>query len=446
MASERIQRRIDSLLDDADAAFGARDWTRLRDLADDVLSLDPENADAVTFRDAAARNLPTAPGTAGTPTNEAVPPAPSLPASFVAGRYAVRRFLGEGGRKRVYLAHDTRLDREVAFCSIRTDGLDALGRERVAREAQAMGRLGAHPNLVTIHDIGDDAGAPFIVEEFMGGGDVADLVEKAEEHRVALPTTLAIAKEVCRGLSFIHSGGLIHRDLKPANIFLSSDGTAKIGDFGLAIAVDRARLTQYGMMLGTVSYMPPEQALSGESTPKADLYSLGAMLYEMVTGRPPFVGDDPTAVISQHINTPPVAPSWLTEHCPPALEEVILRLLEKDPGLRPANAAAVLEALETVDPDQKSATHSGSNVLDRLGRGVFVGREVQLDKLRKACDDAVAGRGGLGRGSSGWSCAGLRRPRSGRTSGRSPTRTRNRRRCAASSKRPRATRSSCRRS
>src|SRR5207237_9228530 len=136
----------------------------------------------------------------------------------------------------------------------------------------------------------------------------------------------------------------------------AADGTAKIGDFGLAVALDRSRLTMAGMMVGTVAYMPPEQALGGETTHRADLYSLGCMLYEMITGRPPFVSDNPTAVISQHINTPPVAPSWLSDACPKDLEEVVLRLLAKDPGARPASAGEVLVMLERVDPAQKSAS------------------------------------------------------------------------------------------
>ncbi len=121
---------------------------------------------------------------------------------------------------------------------------------------------------------------------------------------------LDIAKETCRGLEFAHSRGIVHRDLKPGNVWLTGDGVAKIGDFGLAVAIDRSRLTTEGMMVGTVSYLPPEQAMGGEVTPRADLYSLGAMLYEMVTGRPPFLGDDSVAIIGQHINTPPVAPTW----------------------------------------------------------------------------------------------------------------------------------------
>ncbi|MEO6397517.1 MAG: protein kinase, partial [Tepidiformaceae bacterium] len=400
MPSERIQRRIDTLLDEADAAVSARRWDEVVEKASAVLGIEPDDADAKSFlqmaRSATAGSPgPSAPSGSSIPEAAPASPAPDLPVSFVSGRYAVRRFLGEGGRKRVFLAHDSRLDREVAFCVIRAEGLDLTGRQRVLREAQSVARLGQHPNLVTVHDIGEDGGNPYIVQEYMGGGDVAGLLARAEDQRLPVERTLQVAKDVCRGLTFIHAGGMVHRDLKPANVFVASNGTAKIGDFGLAVALDRSRLTQHGMMLGTVSYMPPEQALGGETTPKADLYSLGAMLYEMVTGRPPFVGDDPTAVISQHINTPPVAPSWVTEHCPPSLEEVILQLLAKDPGLRPADAAVVLAALEKVDASQKSASHSDSNVLDRLARGVFVGREKELERLRKAFDEAFAGRGGL---------------------------------------------------
>ena len=185
--------------------------------------------------------------------------------------------------------------------------------------------------------------------EYMGGGSVADALNEAEDHRLPVERTLEIATAVCRGLEFVHANSLIHRDVKPGNVFLAEDGTAKLGDFGLAAALDRTRLTQAGMMVGTATYMPPEQALSGAVTPQSDLYSLGVMLYELVTGRPPFVGDDPTAVISQHINTPPVAPSWNSEHCPPDLEALILHLLQKVPEDRPTSASEVLEALERVD-------------------------------------------------------------------------------------------------
>ena len=150
-------------------------------------------------------------------------------------------------------------------------------------------------------------------------------------------------------MEFAHSRGIVHRDLKPGNVWLTDDGTAKIGDFGLAVSLDRSRLTQEGMMVGTVSYMPPEQAMGGEVTPQSDLYSLGAMLYELVTGRPPFLGDDSVAIIGQHINTPPVAPTWHNEQCPRALEALKMRLLAKNPSERPESATDVLTALEGID-------------------------------------------------------------------------------------------------
>jgi class 3 adenylate cyclase len=324
----------------------------------------------------------------------AAAPATQLPSSFADGRYQVRRFVGEGAKKRVFEAHDTLLDRDVAVALIKADGLDTLGRQRIIHEAQALGRLGSHPHIVSVFDLGQHEGQPFIVCELMAG-DVEGAMRDGVGEPLPLARTLEITKDVCRGLEFAHARNVVHRDLKPANVGLSQDGSAKIEDFGLAVSLDRSRMTQHGMMIGTVSYMPPEQALGGEVTARSDLYALGAMLYEMVAGRPPFVGDDPTAVISQHINTAPVAPSWYTEHCPPDLEELILKLLAKDPAERPASATDVLEALERVDPNQRSESHSDSNVLNRLARGVFVGREAELDRLRKSFDEAFAGRGSV---------------------------------------------------
>src|SRR5438046_4050673 len=151
------------------------------------------------------------------------------------------------------------------------------------------------------------------------------------------------------GLDFAHSKGSVPWDLRPGNDWLTEDCRATTGDFGLAVTVDGSRLTQAGMMVGTVSYMPPEQAMGGEVTPRSDLYSLGAMLYELVTGRPPFIGDESVAIIGQHLNTPPVAPSWHRPDLPAPLEALVLQLLEKDPGKRPASAERVWEALAGVD-------------------------------------------------------------------------------------------------
>ncbi len=162
MASDRIQRQIDRLLDEAEAAFAQRDWTGLQERAQDALALDAENRDALTFLAAAQKGMATsgtdAPAVAPTPANQA--DSSSQPISFADGRYQVKRFLGEGGKKMVYLAHDTLLDREVAFALIKTDGLDDTSRTRISREAQAMGRLGSHPNIVTVFDLGSEKTSP----------------------------------------------------------------------------------------------------------------------------------------------------------------------------------------------------------------------------------------------------------------------------------------------
>ena len=364
MASDRFQRRIDRLLDQVEEAADLRDWQKVAQVAQDVLVAEPGNADAANFLAMAERALggsvpaPIAQPAASTTPQTSIA-APVQPTTFANGRYQVQRFLGEGGKKKVYLAHDTLLDREVAFALIKTEGLDEAGRSRISREAQAMGRLGSHQHIVTVFDLGQEpsagsgqgqeSGQPYMVTELMGGGDVEGLIQNAADHRLPLDQAINIAQETCRGLEFAHSRGIVHRDLKPGNVWLTSDGIAKIGDFGLAVALDRSRLTTEGMMVGTVSYMPPEQAMGGEVTPRSDLYSLGAMLYEMVTGRPPFLGDDSVAIIGQHINTPPVAPTWHNGQCPRALDAVILRLLAKDPAERPESATDVLSALDAID-------------------------------------------------------------------------------------------------
>ena len=322
----------------------------------------------------------------------------AMPTSFADGRYRVNKFLGEGGKKKVYLVHDKVLDRDVAFALIKTDRLDDVTRLRFSREAQVMGRLGDHANIMTIHDMGEEKGQPYIVLPLMPAGDIDSLIEKAPERRLPIEQAIAIAKAVCRGLEYAHGRGVIHRDIKPGNVWLSSDGTVKVGDFGLALAVDLSRLTNEGMMVGTYYYMPPEQAMGGEITGKADLYSLGAMLYEMVTGRPPFTGDDMVAIIGQHINTPPVSPNWHRPDLPPPLAALIMRLLEKDPNRRPASATEVLEILEAIESGkaEKLSTEQSKALNENpLYRRVFVGREAELRQLQSAFDAAASGKGSL---------------------------------------------------
>ena len=278
-----------------------------------------------------------------------VPPAPAAaPSALAAGRYRIDRLLGEGGKKRVYLAHDAKLDRAVAVAIIKTDGLDEAGLLRVRREAQAMARLGSHPNIVTVHDIGEEHGQPFIVQELMEGGALADLLHAADNHRLDVPTALRLTQEVAAALAFAHQHGIIHRDVKPGNVWLTRDQRAKLGDFGLAMALEQSRLTQVGVMVGTVAYMPPEQALGGAITARSDLYSLGALLYEVLTGRPPFPGDDTVSVISQHLNTPPLPPSLLNAEVPSTLDTLVLKLLAKSPDERPASAHDVEVAVAAI--------------------------------------------------------------------------------------------------
>ena len=400
MASERIQRRIEILLDEADEAVAISDWAVVRDRAQNVLRLDPENKDALSYLAAAERDTEDSQSTQATPLSLPVSaPVSDQPTSFANGRYQVKRFLGEGGKKKVYLAQDTLLDREVAFALIKTEGLDEAGRSRISREAQAMGRLGSHPHIVTVFDLGQEAEQPYMVTELMNGGDVEGIIEDASDHRLPMDQAINIAKETCQGLEFAHSRGIVHRDLKPGNVWLTSDGVAKIGDFGLAVSLDRSRLTTEGMMVGTVSYMPPEQAMGGEVTPRSDLYSMGAMLYEMVTGRPPFLGDDSVAIIGQHINTPPVSPTWHNGQCPRPLEALILRLLAKNPAERPESATDVLSALDAIDlaasVEQPAAGIDEAHSLDGLAGGVFVGRQREMGELKACLEDALSGRGRL---------------------------------------------------
>jgi serine/threonine protein kinase/class 3 adenylate cyclase len=353
------------------------------------------------FCDNCGARLTAAGAAQATPEPSPTPaPSPSLPASLGGGRYEVKGFLGEGGRKRVYLAHDTKLDRDVAFAVIKTEGLDADGLARVQREAQAMGRLGDHPNIVTVFDTGDDGDEPYIVSQYMAGGDLAFYLKQRDNSRLDIEATVRVAQQVCSGLEHAHSRGVVHRDLKPGNIWFDSTANAKIGDFGLAVALDRSRLTMAGMMVGTAGYMPPEQAMGGETTFASDLYALGCVIYEMITGRPPFVGDDTVAVISQHVNTAPVSPTWHNAECPPGLEALILRLLEKDPRQRPSSAAEVREALGSVlrgstPAPLAAAPEAHQPEANPIYRRTFVGREQELKTLESAFDSALSGQGSL---------------------------------------------------
>ncbi len=307
----------------------------------------------------------------------------------------MRRFLGQGGRKRVYLSTDTVSGDEVALALYDTEGVGAAILARARREAEAMRKLGDHPHVVPVLDTGEDDGNPFIVSRYMPGGDVQGLLAAAGGH-LEVSRAVEIAADVTRALEHAHSRGIVHRDLKPANVWIDDDGHARLGDFGLATTEARSRVSG-GTLVGTVAYLPPEQAVGDNASPSSDLYSLGALFYEMLTGQPPFPGDDAVSIISQHLHADPVPPSRHNADIPEALDRAVLALLAKRPEDRPANASEarglIVAALEE-RPDE-AAEARPSNPLESLAGGVFVGRERELDRMREAVDSALAGRGSL---------------------------------------------------
>ena len=201
----------------------------------------------------------------------------------------------------------------------------------------------------------------------------------------------------CRALEHAHARGIVHRDLKPANVWLGDDGSARLGDFGLATTDRRSRAAVEGMLVGTVAYLPPEQALGRGSDERSDIYSLGAMLYELLTGEPPFPGDDAVAIIGRHLNAKPVAPSRHRPEISPALDRLVLELLAKSPDERPQSAAAARRAIEAAAaaPAEPAAEDAEENPLEALARGVFVGRDAELGEMRGLLEDALAGQGRL---------------------------------------------------
>jgi tetratricopeptide (TPR) repeat protein len=336
-------------------------------------------------------------------------PSPRLPDDGAfQKRYRLEGELGRGGMGVVYRAHDTLLDRPVAVKVLSPapagakdeSGLDTEGRARLLHEAQAIARL-HHPNIVAVYDAGEaelpgTAGpAPYIVLELVEGQSLY------ERRPTVLEEIVGLARQICAALAQAHAHGVIHRDLKPENVMLTPDGTAKLMDFGLARSV-ASRLTTVGAVVGTVFYLAPELALGQPFDARADLYALGVMLYELTTGRLPFAADDPVAVISQHVYAPVVPPNTYNPALPAALDQLIVRLMSKDPAGRPASAEAVraaLElpgALETAAPAEAAAPPAAELlVLDRIVRGRLVGRREELMQLQALWAMAGARRGHL---------------------------------------------------
>ena len=260
------------------------------------------------------------------------------------GRYRLVELLGQGGMATIYRATDAQLGREVAVKVLHPEyGRDPDFVARFKQEAQSAASL-SHPNIVGVYDFGTDAVGPYIVMELVDGEDVATLLAR----NGPLPPRQAarLAAEVAHALAAAHARGIVHRDVKPGNILVSSDGRVKVTDFGIARAWADARLTLPGVTLGSVHYFSPEQALGEQATEASDTYSLGIVLYELLSGRRPWEGDSAAAVAMARISAPPPLVSAIRPNVPPALEAIDRRALNPDPAARFASAREMAEALE----------------------------------------------------------------------------------------------------
>jgi serine/threonine protein kinase/beta-lactam-binding protein with PASTA domain len=265
--------------------------------------------------------------------------------TLLGGRYLVESELGRGGMATVFKGTDTVLGRPVAVkvLSPQYSG-DANFVTRFRREAQAAARLN-HPNLVSVYDTGTDDGTHFIVMEYVEAKTLADYLTGGG--RIMPERSIEIAEAVCDALSVAHAHGIIHRDIKPANIMVTSKGDVKVTDFGIARVISGAdTLAQTAAVLGTASYLSPEQAQSQPVDQRSDIYSLGVALYEMVTGRPPFSGDSPVMVASKHVLEQPTPPSKINADVSPELEAVIMKAMAKNPDNRYQDADEMKADLE----------------------------------------------------------------------------------------------------
>lgn len=246
-------------------------------------------------------------------------------------RYTVERTLGRGGMATVELARDEQLGRRVAlkrlFPSLAGDDVFQTRFLREARTAAAL----SHPNLVAVYDVGDEDGVPFIVMEYVEGETLAELMAKTGP--LEPDGAVDLLRQVCAGLEHAHAAGLVHRDIKPQNILVRRDGVAKIADFGIARTLQATKLTQTGTVLGTAAYLAPEQAAGERVTAAADVYSLGAVAYELLSGRPPYRVDSLADLAVAQREPPPPLPG-----VQPEVERAILRALSADPEARPSAA------------------------------------------------------------------------------------------------------------
>ncbi|MFE5816030.1 protein kinase [Streptomyces sp. NPDC056479] len=262
--------------------------------------------------------------------------------ALAGGRYQLRDLLGQGGMAAVHLAYDSVLDRQVAIKTLHTElGREQAFRERFRREAQAVAKL-THTNIVSVFDTGEDTvegmTTPYIVMEYIEGRPLSSVFDEDVRQFGAVPAdkALKITADVLAALEISHEMGLVHRDIKPGNVMLNKRGVVKVMDFGIARAMQSGvtSMTQTGMVVGTPQYLSPEQALGRAVDARSDLYSVGIMLFQLVTGRLPFDADSPLAIAYAHVQEEPVAPSSINRALPPAVDALVARALKKNPNER----------------------------------------------------------------------------------------------------------------
>ena len=321
----------------------------------------------------------------------------------IQNRYKIERELGRGGMGTVYRAYDTLLKRDVAIKVLNLEGIDKESRDRLLREAQFSAKLN-HPNIVTTFDVGDSDGSPFIVMEYVEG---CSLYEYKPED---FEEIISFARSICAALEHAHNHSIVHRDLKPENVLLTREGDVKLMDFGLARPT-ASRLTVEGQISGTVYYLAPELIKGQEYDGRADLYAFGIILYELLTGELPFKGENPVAVVSQHLNEDVVPPVDIDPDIPSHFNQMILDLLQKEPGDRPASAGDLLKVLDRLDqptieeiplevegkqkpePRPKQPEFLEEDASDRKPPPLFVAKERQLNKLDNYLETALEGEG-----------------------------------------------------
>ncbi|HSZ30184.1 MAG TPA: Stk1 family PASTA domain-containing Ser/Thr kinase, partial [Pseudonocardiaceae bacterium] len=270
---------------------------------------------------------------------------------LLGGRYELDGVVGRGGMAEVYRARDIRLDRVVAVKTLREDlARDQTFQARFRREAQSAASLN-HPSIVAVYDTGEDDNSggshiPYIVMEYVDGRTLRDLLR--DDRRLLPERALEITDGVLRALDYSHRNGIVHRDIKPGNVMLTRGGQVKVMDFGIARAVSdaQATMTQTAQVIGTAQYLSPEQARGERVDARSDLYSTGCLLYELLTGRPPFLGDSPVAIAYQHVRENPIPPSRIDPEVPQWADAIVLRAMAKDPRDRYQSATEMRQDIQ----------------------------------------------------------------------------------------------------